>query len=59
MQTISHDQIGILIRVTRSLAAKCRMDKPVDYLRELEILTELIKELQADPQYDLPEETPI
>jgi hypothetical protein len=59
MPTITHEQIEILLDITKSLAAKYRLDKPVDYMKELELLTGLIKELQADPQYDAtPPESP-
>jgi hypothetical protein len=43
--TITHEQIKTLLDITKSLAAKYRRDKPVDYMKELELLTGLIKEL--------------
>jgi hypothetical protein len=51
MPTITYEQITTLLDITKSLTEKYRLDKPVDYSKELKQLMNLLKELQTDPQY--------
>ena len=50
--TITHEQFDRLLSVARSLAAKYRLDKPVDYGEEAAILAEVLREIQNsfDPE---------